>query len=73
MLTVDPDKRWSAKQLLSHPWLHSSSAAEFAPDLSITQAELKRFNATRRFKAAVHAVLITSRMTTMMSDSGCDV
>ena len=65
MLTVDPDARWSAKQLMGHPWLHQSGEILKA-DLAGTQEELKRYNAKRRFKAAVTAVLLTASMSKMI-------
>jgi calcium/calmodulin-dependent protein kinase I len=64
-LTVDPNVRWSAKQLLSHPWVHHPGDVLTA-DLTGTQLELKRFNAKRRFRAAVHAVLISTRLSNMV-------
>jgi serine/threonine protein kinase len=62
MLTVDPSKRLSAKELLSHPWIFKSDESLSEKDLKGTQLELKRFNARRRFKAAVNAVLAAQRL-----------
>ncbi len=62
MLTVDPKKRHSAKQLLDHAWLHKPDEHLSSKDLSATQLELRRFNARRRFKAAVTAVIAAQRI-----------
>jgi calcium/calmodulin-dependent protein kinase I len=63
MLTVDPKKRPSAKQLLSYPWLCASDEALSGKDLTGTLKELKRFNARRQFRGAVDAILAAQRLT----------
>jgi serine/threonine protein kinase len=62
MITVNPEKRYSAKQLLVHPWLLEGADLLSARNLASTQQELRRFNARRRFKMAVHTVLAVNRL-----------
>jgi serine/threonine protein kinase len=66
LLTVDPEKRFSADQALSHPWidLHDD---HLASDLNNNLAELKKYQAQRRFKAAGRAVLAVNKMKTLMT------
>lgn len=62
MITVNPDKRYSARELLGHPWLLEGADLLSARDLAATQLELRRFNARRRFKMAIHTVLAANRL-----------
>lgn len=62
MLTVDPRKRPSAKDLLSHPWIMAGSESLQGKDLGGTVTELKRYNARRKFKGTVKAILATMRI-----------
>eukprot|EP00300_Choanocystis_sp_HF-7_P042461 c9211_g1_i1.p1 GENE.c9211_g1_i1~~c9211_g1_i1.p1 ORF type:complete len:479 (-),score=105.58 c9211_g1_i1:89-1525(-) len=68
LLCLDPDARMSADEALRHPWLtrgRRGSAVENA-DLSSAVQELKRYNATRKFRKAVLAVLAANRIRTLM-------
>eukprot|EP01036_Dinobryon_divergens_P025944 gene25944-34543_t len=54
LLVVDAKVRFSAEQVLSHPWMQDGGQAtshleHFAPNM-------KSFNARRRFRCAIHAV-----------------
>ena len=69
MLTVNPKKRLSAAELLHHPWLHKDEEHLAGNNMKSTQAELKRFQARRKFKVAVDAVLATVRMNDMFAAS----
>lgn len=66
LLTVDPEKRFTADQALSHPWidLHDD---HLATDLNNNLAELKKYQAQRRFKAAGRAVLAVNKMKTFLT------
>jgi len=70
MLTVNPDARLSAAELLHHPWLHKPEDQLSAKSLAGTLSELKRFNARREFKVAVDAVLATVRINDMIQQHG---
>jgi calcium/calmodulin-dependent protein kinase I len=69
MLTVDPKLRPSARQLLSHSWLKTADNVLTESDLTHTQAELKRFNAKRKFRAAVDAIVIANKMVANVTPS----
>ncbi|OQR90222.1 calcium/calmodulin-dependent protein kinase [Thraustotheca clavata] len=57
MLTVRPSERATAVQLLEHSWIVGNDTSTV--QLSSALEELRRFNARRRFKAAVNAVTAT--------------
>lgn len=60
ILVPNPQKRYTAAQILSHPWMHNAAVSN-AP-LGRAMENLKRFNARRKLKAAQKAVLTTVRM-----------
>jgi len=62
MLTVNPHKRVSATQALENPWITGSDAALAKKDLGKNLEEFKKFNAKRKFKAAVKGVVATNMM-----------
>lgn len=67
MLTVDPDDRPSAQELLNHPWIQASEASLRARDLGVNQAKIKEFNAKRKLKAAARAVRAMNNMKKLAS------
>ena len=54
MLVVDPEKRSTAAELLQHQWVVEKDVATV--QLTSALEELRRFNARRKFKAAVNTV-----------------
>merc|ERR1712224_468223 len=59
ILTVDVNRRPTAKELLSHPWMKADVAdGNLAPAI----AALKRYNARRRLKSAMNTVRSIERM-----------
>ncbi len=56
LLTVDPAKRLSAEEALKHKWMVQDGAILAAADLGTNLTELRKYNAKRKFKAAVNAV-----------------
>ena len=58
----------SASQALSHPWLssHPSHPSPTNADLSSVIAELRRYNATRKFRKAVLGVLAANRIRSLL-------
>lgn len=66
MLVVDPNQRASAAELLQHPWLSESDDTLTDRPLEPTLAELKKFNARRKFRGAVLAVNATRRISSLM-------
>lgn len=70
MLCVDQSKRWSAAQLLQHPWITLGDEKLASKDLTGSITVMKKFNARRRLKAAADAVIMANRMKNMMASLG---
>ena len=66
--TLVPAERWSPRQLLDHPWI----AADAVKDVQLTTAlqELRKFNARRKFRAAVSTVKATISLTKALALGG---
>lgn len=63
MLTVDYEKRLTAKDALNHPWIHDMSDGELqSHDLHGTLDEIKKFNARRKLKGTIKAVMAATKM-----------
>ena len=62
MLTVDPKKRITAEAALGNSWITGSDAKLAAMDLGKNLEEFKKFNAKRKFKAAVKGVTAANMM-----------
>lgn len=62
MICKDQKKRWTAKQLLEHPWMKVDDATLEGNSLSGSQVTMRKFNARRRFKAAAQAIIMTNRI-----------
>ena len=62
MLSRNPDDRPSAVQLLQHPWIGSSEEELRAQGLMGAQARIKEFNAKRKLKGGVRAVMALNTM-----------
>ena len=62
LLTVNPASRLSADDALKHPWITSADDVLASRDLSGAVTEMKRFNAKRKFRAGVRAIVMMNRM-----------
>ena len=62
MLCVNQTERWTAKQLLQHPWITMGEDKLKGKDLTATIAQMKKFNARRRLKAAMAAVTLANKL-----------
>ncbi|XP_014456437.1 calcium/calmodulin-dependent protein kinase type IV [Alligator mississippiensis] len=60
LIVLDPKKRLSTLQALQHPWV-TGKAANFA-HMDNAQKKLQEFNARRKLKAAVKAVVASTRL-----------
>ncbi len=67
LLTVDPHKRLTVEQALAHPWLMASSAELEARNLDSNLAELKKYQATRKLKAGVKAIMAVNKMKKLLT------
>ncbi|CAM9277638.1 unnamed protein product, partial [Ascophyllum nodosum] len=56
LLTVDPKKRLTAAQAVSHPWLFSREDDLVSHNLGVNLEQLKLFNARRKLRAAIKSV-----------------
>lgn len=61
LLQVDPKKRYTTKQVLAHPWVKDKNAAK-ATDLTMVKQNLKAYNAKRRFRGAIRAVMLSNML-----------
>lgn len=62
MLVVDQKERWTAEQLLKHPWICLDDAKLEEKDLTSSLEVLKKFNGRRRLRAAADAIIMANRM-----------
>mmetsp|Transcript_7263 Transcript_7263/g.10807 ORF Transcript_7263/g.10807 Transcript_7263/m.10807 type:complete len:389 (-) Transcript_7263:369-1535(-) len=62
MLTVDQTKRWTASQLLQHPWIKMMDDSLLNHDLTGSIQVMRKFNARRRLRAAADAIITLNRM-----------
>lgn len=62
MLCVNQKERWTASQLLKHPWITMGDETLKSKDLTGAITQMKKFNARRRLKSAMDAVILANRM-----------
>mmetsp|Transcript_6791 Transcript_6791/g.14531 ORF Transcript_6791/g.14531 Transcript_6791/m.14531 type:complete len:365 (+) Transcript_6791:34-1128(+) len=62
MLCLDQAQRWTARQLLSHPWITAGDEVLEGRDITGSLTEMKRYNARRKLKAAADAVIMANRI-----------
>ncbi|KAM9694415.1 calcium/calmodulin-dependent protein kinase type IV isoform 2-T2 [Trichechus inunguis] len=67
LIVLDPKKRLTTFQALQHPWV-TGKAANFV-HMDTAQKKLQEFNARRKLKAAVKAVVASSRLGSASSHS----
>jgi calcium/calmodulin-dependent protein kinase I len=65
LLHVDPESRLTVDDVLGHSWVNQDGAALAGRDLMNNLAELRKYQATRKFKAAANAVIAINRMNNM--------
>lgn len=73
LLTVEPSKRLSASQALKHKWMLKDANVLAGQDLGTNLSELRKYNAKRKFKAAVNAVILANKMTSLGLDFKTDL
>lgn len=73
LLTLDMNKRLTVDQALRHPWLGKSAQELAARSLDSNLAELRRYQATRKLRAAVRAVMAMNRMKGLLQPPGVDL
>ena len=70
LLVVNPLERLTAEQALAHTWLLTDEEKLLASTLSGAQAELKKFQARKRFKKGINAIKAVVRMKNIMGSLG---
>lgn len=65
LLVVKPSERYSAEHALSNKWITGDANALKENDLGDNLKKLKAFNAKRKMKAAVKAVMATQKLTSL--------
>jgi serine/threonine protein kinase len=65
LLTVNPSKRLSAEEALKHKWMMQDASVLAGQNLDGNLAELRKYNAKRKFKAAVNAVILANKVTSL--------
>lgn len=65
LLTVSPSRRLSANEALRNKWIGLDGSALAGKDLGKNLAEFKKFNAKRKFKGAVKAVIASNKITSL--------
>mmetsp|Transcript_7741 Transcript_7741/g.8449 ORF Transcript_7741/g.8449 Transcript_7741/m.8449 type:complete len:383 (-) Transcript_7741:100-1248(-) len=66
LLTLDMSKRLTVDQALAHPWLNRSAKELEARNLDSNLAALRKYQATRKLKAGVKAIMAVNRMKNLM-------
>lgn len=66
LLTVDPKVRKNATQVIaSDQWVNAGAEVLAEQDLGVNLQEMKKFNAKRKFKAAVKTVMAAQKLTSL--------
>ena len=68
LLTVDPSTRFSADTALSNKWISADDSKLAAQDLGVNLEQFKKFNAKRKFKAAVSTVVAANKLASLGMD-----
>jgi calcium/calmodulin-dependent protein kinase I len=68
LLTVDPASRITATGALQHKWVVGDDAVLQNYDLGVNLTKFKNFNAKRKFKAAVGAVMMANKFSSLGED-----
>ena len=61
LLVVNVKKRFTIKQALAHSWINRSAEELAARDLNSNLVALKRFNARKKLRAGIKAVVAANR------------
>jgi calcium/calmodulin-dependent protein kinase I len=68
LLTLDPRKRLTASQALEHKWMTASDHILAEQDLGVNLTELKKFNAKRKWRAAVKTVVFSHKLISLQEE-----
>jgi serine/threonine protein kinase len=65
LLTVNPSKRYDANGAMKNTWIGADASELSGQDLGVNLDQLKKFNAKRKFKAAVRTVIATNKLNSL--------
>lgn len=65
LLTVDPDARFDSSKALANKWIGADAKKLASLDLGTNLAQFKKFNAKRKFKAAVSTVMAANKLNSL--------
>ena len=65
LLTVDPAKRSTAVDAIKNKWIRGDDEELQKYDLGVNLTQFKKFNAKRKFKAAVQTIMVTQKLTSL--------
>lgn len=68
LLVVDPAKRFTSKDALANKWIGADASTLAGLDLGKNLDAFKKFNAKRKFKAAVSTVMAANKMQSLGLD-----
>lgn len=68
LLTVNPDERYNSSRALGNKWIGADAKKLAGIDLGTQLAQFKKFNAKRKFKAAVSTVMAANKLNSLGSD-----
>jgi len=65
LLDVDPDTRYDSSKALKNKWIGADAKKLAGLDLGANLAQFKKFNAKRKFKAAVSTVMAANKLNSL--------
>lgn len=66
LLNINMHQRFTVEQCLTHPWLERSAQELEARNLETNLTELRKYQATKKLRAGVKAVMAVNRMKNLM-------
>lgn len=68
LLTVSPVERADANQAMRNPWIGADASKLEGKSLGVNLEQMKKFNAKRKFKAAVKTVVAANKLSSLGVD-----
>lgn len=68
LLCVNPDERYTSHKALNNKWIGADAKKLAGQDLGTNLAQFKKFNAKRKFKAAVSTVMAANKLNSLGID-----